>query len=276
MKRKYIPVPVVVGSPIPPTPVINRMSESEWASLDFAEKVAEGLTLVGNEKSVTGSWYDLTNALIDFTPVLSRSAIGTVGIDETYTAIDAGDYLIFNIETVGEAQAEKKTAADITTTGTEICNVENTSEYTGSGDRDMSCVIAVVSLGVGDTVTLSNNHNNNYASQTHLIFKTVNGFDLSNVVCKSRSIAPFTETYTALENEKVIAFVIDDTPAGDYAVTSVVTSGGDMGSYSGGIARSKISVINADMVIDDTVTMETGTYTNYGTKTFLVYEIIPA
>lgn len=276
MKKKYIPVPVQVGSPVPPVPVINRMTSTEWNALTFDEKISEGLTLVGSDRDITGTWYDMTTAIIDFTPVLSHFATGTTGIDETYTADAAGFYLIINCETVGEAQAEKKTDADITTTGTEICNITNTTEYSAAGSRDMTCSIAVVALDIGDTVTFSNNHINNFANQVHLIFEVVDEIDLTNIVEISRSVSPFTETYTATENVNVLAFVIDDTPVGDAATAGIATTGGNCGSYFGGVVKSKIAMINANLESGDTVTMETGTYTNYGSKTFLIYEIIPA
>lgn len=276
MKKKYIPVPVQVGSPVPPVPVINRMTTTEWNALSFDEKIAEGLTLVGGERDITGTWYDMTTAIINFTPVLAHFATGTTGTDETFTADAAGNYLIINCETVGEAQTDKKTDADITTTGTEICNITNATEYSAAGSRDMTCSVAVVTLAIGETVTLTNNHNNNFANQLHLIFEVVGDLDLTNIVEISRSVSPFTETYTASENVNVIAFVIDDTPVGDAATADIETTGGNCGTYFGGVAKSKIAMINANLESGDTVTMETGTYTNYGSKTFMIYEIIQA
>lgn len=277
MKRKYIPVPVPVGSPTPPAPVINRMSAAEWSALDFEEKIAEGLTLVGGEHDITGDWYDMTTALIDFSsPVLAHFATGTTGTDETFTATAAGTYFVINSETVGEAQSEKKSDADIATTGTEICNVVNTSEYAATGSRDLTCAVAVITLAVGETITLTNNHSNNFSNQVHLIFAVAEGFDLSNELAASRSVSPFTETYTATENTTVIAFVIDDTPVGDAAEVTIATTGGNLGSYTGGVNKCKVAVINADLETGNTVTMTTGSYTNYGSKTFMVYEIVPA
>lgn len=278
MKRKYIPIPVPAGSPVPPVPVINRMSAAEWSALDFEEKIAEGLTLVGGEHDITGTWYDMTNAIIDFSsPVLAHFSKGTTGTDETFTATAAGTYLVINLETVGEAQNEKKTDADIETTGTEICNEVNTSEYTVAGARDLTCAVAVITLAVGETITLTNEHSNNYSSVTHLIFNVAEDIDLTNIVCDSRSISPFTETYTATENENVLAFVIDDTPAsGSASSATIATTGGNLGTYSGGGEFSKIAVINASLEDDDTITMEASNYTNYGSKTFLVYSISPA
>lgn len=276
MKRKYIPVPVQVGSPVPPVPVINRMTTTEWNALTFDEKISEGLTLVGGERDITGEWYDMTTAIINFTPVLAHFVTGTVGIDETFTADAAGNYFVINCETVGEALSEKKTDADIVTNGTEICNITNSTNFELGVSRDMTCSVAVVSLAVGETITMSNTHGNNFSNQVHLIFEIVGDVDLTNVVAKSRYLAPFTETYTASDDINVIAFAIDDTPIGNAAFADITTNGGNCGSYIGGVATSKIAIINADLESGDTVTMETGTYDNYGSKTFMVYEIIPA
>lgn len=278
MKKKYIPIPIPAGSPTPPTPSINWMSDTEWADLDFTEKVSEGLTLVGNENSFRGRWYDYTDVNVDCEdPVIEHYSAGTTGIDETITLEDDGVYLVVNYEIYGDSANVRRTTADVTTTAQIDSYQEDHTDYTAVSDRDMSVSVYVISATSGDTVTLTNTHFGAQSVQAHLIFKCVNPFTVESELIVARFTDVTSETYTAEENEKIIAFAINSVAS----VANVSSSGIESAAVLNGEYSETSQYISATMALytlseDDTVIMRVGSYYPNNSKAFLVYKIIPA
>lgn len=261
---------------------VNYMTQAQWDSLSIQQKRDAGLTLIGADSDFGGLWHNYSNLndiSIDFEhPSLERMSYGNAGVDEVFTALEDGYYLVLNYEAVGEAGNTHRSGSTTSSTGLILWTDSRLSDFDyGTKSRDTSLLLSLIQLEAGDTVSLSNNHNNNWASQIHFIFKSNSNFTSSIELFKSIYYADVGSNIVTINgaiNPLCIAVVIDNMPTGVQSSASIsLNYSEELGHYSITSGRSSIYIGEYFADGGSSLTLTTSTNTSYDIKTFAAWTI---
>lgn len=264
---------------------VNYMTRAQWDAMDISHKEAAGLTLIGTSSDPCGVWYnysDIGKIIADFeSPILSNMSWGTSGIDEAVTVSEDGYYLVLNYESVGEAGNTHRSGASTSTTGTMVWKDTHSLDFDWSlYRRDLSFDLALMELEVGDEITLSNSHSNNFAAQAHLIVKIPNDISVIPELVESSFMERTprnTQTFISQDNGCYLVLTIDNCPNGNGTPSTIITHNGveEITHYTSTSGRSSIYIGEYVMIPGQAIQMTDSTVDSYATKTFISWLVQP-